>query len=610
MRWLFIPILIAPLVSGCGLLERFDSTEDRINAAVPPNGSVQAAHQRLLAQTADQPDVQRALKPLWAARLRLRALSCSPDYTPRWIDSSADIRARLADNDCFGERDRLLQRWLGLQRVRLLLAQGPVRPAPATLPPMISHREFISAMVLAQDAPVAILRGNSGFDIVALADGKSLFRDSVTARHQGSLSLSPNGHLFSHATEGQVTIRATEGGETLVELAQANGLLWLDDEVVALRSPRTSSLALLDLATGDDTPVPGTGTAFGYLAVRAAGAPNHFNLLLPQGAAQIEIVKTGSRREARLIAERRSTSGRGFAANTGGPSADGTVWIDAHQGLRVLNLETLALEEISFDPVGTQAAWPTPDPQEFLVAMHLPTGDGITSHTQHHLYNHRAGTLAQVAREPGSSGRYQYIASIRRLALIDQQQVRYIDRLPAAAPQPVATVVAKFIDEMNQRRLAAAVSEASPMAGTGAGATTLLQLQLRGAQVEGVGVYEGRGARHGHGQARAPGTVEVRVRRSARPIALVLSSYEPVRWTIVQEPGASVAAVLLSGYHESTVTGAGAARVYQIGQGYAYGQASPGYGDLQRSVARWTGKPMAVFQGRYEGSSFSVGGGP
>jgi hypothetical protein len=183
----------------------------------------------------------------------------------------------------------------------------------------------------------------------------------------------------------------------------------------------------------------------------------------------------------------------------------------------------------------------------------------------------------------------------------------------------VVEVVAAFVDEMNQRRLAAAVLQAQSaptVANSGgadahrsAGEMTPLQAQLRDTQIEGIGVYEGAGAKHGGGQARTAGFVEVRVRRSSRPITLVLSSYEPVRWRIVMEPGARLAAVLQSGYHDSTVIGAGTARVYQIGQGSAHEQQSRDYAELQRNVVRWAGKPMTVFQGRYAGSSFSVGSG-
>lgn len=628
MRMLVVMLVLGTQLTGCGLSERFDSAETRINAALPPDSGVQAARQLLLAQIADQHDVQKALEPKWASRLRLRALSCSRDYTPTWRDSTVDIRARLGNISCFAEYDRLLQRWVGLQRTRLMLAQGPIRPVTQALPPMITHREFITTMVVARDAPVAMFRGPSGFEAVDLANGKSIYKEAASPTLQGIIDLSPNGRLFTQATSGKISIRATEGGETLVELPQADGIIWLDDATVALRSNNSSSLRLLDLAAGEDTPIPGTGNGPTYMAARAPGAPSRFNLFVPRGADQIEIVNVGGRYEAQLRAEKRS-SGAGFLLNTGGMSADGKMWIDGHQGVRVLNLDTLELDEHSFKPVGTQAAWPTPNPDEFLLSMHLPTDDGVSSHFNYYVYNYRAGTLAQVAREPGSSTRYQYIGSIKRLALIDNQNVRFIDKLPAGTAQPIEKALATFIDEMNQRRLAAAAARqlafqglsapsgapaviggaGTPAPLSGVGVATPLHTQLRDAQVEGVGVYQGTGARHGPGQTRAAGVVEVRIRRSVQPIALVLSSYEPVRWMIITESGAKLSAVLLSGYYDSTVVGAGAARVYRIGQGYAYGQPSSGYSELQRTVVQWTGKPITVFQGRYEGSNFSVGGG-
>ncbi len=98
------------------------------------------------------------------------------------------------------------------------------------------------------------------------------------------------------------------------------------------------------------------------------------------------------------------------------------------------------------------------------------------------------------------------------------------------------------------------------------------------------------------------------MRRGPKPIVLVLSSYEPVHWKVVPENGARIAAVLVSGYYTSSVAGAGAARVVQIGQDYAYSREGDGFARLQRAVAKWVGRPIGMFQARYEGASFSVGG--
>ena len=128
-----------------------------------------------------------------------------------------------------------------------------------------------------------------------------------------------------------------------------------------------------------------------------------------------------------------------------------------------------------------------------------------------------------------------------------------------------------------------------------------------GATIEGVGVYQGAGARLEPGH-RPRGTVEVRVRRGARPVLLVLTSYEPVEWKIVPESGARIAGVLIGGYHPSFVTGAGPVRVQQIGRDYAYQRDGEAYQKLQTLVTQLVGRPIGPYQARYEASSFTVGG--
>lgn len=605
--------------SGCGLSDRFDAPEGRINAALPPNSAVQAGRQMLLAQTATQADTQKAIDQAWAYRLKMRALSCSRGFTPSWRDSAADIRNRISDAACLQEADRVLQRWVGLQRVRLILAQPALRAsAPTdTAPPTISHTEQIYNLTPAREAAVALLTGPTGFDIVDLTSARSLFRETTGRSPNSLMSISPNGRLFYQVNDGKVVIRASEGGETLVELSPADGLVWLDANVVAIRRSNTQALQVLDLASGEDSAMPGGNTTWAYVAVRAPGADNRFVLLGSSGATQIEVVDAGGRYEARLRAERGPSNGKAFAQNTGDLAADGSMWIDGSQGVRVLSLDSLELTEHSFSPLLTTTAWATPTPGEFVLSTALHTGDGITSQFNYYVYSHSAGTLARIKRDPGSSTKYKYVAAVKRLALMDGRTVRFIEKLPVDEAQPIAVAVAAFVDEMNQRRMTAAAKAAEALVPSAPvysrPAAAPLLPQLADTQVEGVGIYQAEGTRHGAGQARTPGVVEVRVRRSPRPITLVLASYEPVRWMIVSEGGARLAAVLISGYHQSTVVGAGDARVIQMGQAYAYEQKSTGggnYGELQGQVTRWVGKPIGVFQGRYQGSRFWVGGTP
>jgi hypothetical protein len=97
------------------------------------------------------------------------------------------------------------------------------------------------------------------------------------------------------------------------------------------------------------------------------------------------------------------------------------------------------------------------------------------------------------------------------------------------------------------------------------------------------------------------------VRRSAKPIVLVLSSYEAVTWNLNLMPGAKLKAILLGGYKSSTVVGAGDTRVVRISS-YAYQAGSSGYGALDNDVQLYTGRRMDTFQGIYSGRMFTVGG--
>jgi len=129
----------------------------------------------------------------------------------------------------------------------------------------------------------------------------------------------------------------------------------------------------------------------------------------------------------------------------------------------------------------------------------------------------------------------------------------------------------------------------------------------RTAQVEAVCVYEAVAV-------RAPSTpesvdpVSVVVRKTPRPVVLVLSSHQTVHWEISLETGAALSAVLLSGYGESTVVGAGDAMVTSIGGFYAFKRGSAEFKHLEKEVRRCTGRNIEGFQSAYAGHRFDIGG--
>lgn len=125
----------------------------------------------------------------------------------------------------------------------------------------------------------------------------------------------------------------------------------------------------------------------------------------------------------------------------------------------------------------------------------------------------------------------------------------------------------------------------------------------RAAQEEPVSVYEALAA----GADHEPEPIRVLVRQTARPAVVVLSSHRTVRWQIELDSAASLAAVLLSGYGESTVAGAGAALIGSIGGFYAFKRGSPEFRHLEREVLRCTGRNIGSFHSVTPADGFLVG---
>jgi hypothetical protein len=129
----------------------------------------------------------------------------------------------------------------------------------------------------------------------------------------------------------------------------------------------------------------------------------------------------------------------------------------------------------------------------------------------------------------------------------------------------------------------------------------------RDAQVEAVGVYEAVAVRPPCTPESAD-PVSVVVRDTRRPVVLILSSHQTVHWEIAVSQGATLSAVLLSGFGESTVAGAGPALVTSIGGFYAFKRGSAEFKHLEKEVRRCTGRNIDRFQSEYAGHSCVVGG--
>lgn len=162
-------------------------------------------------------------------------------------------------------------------------------------------------------------------------------------------------------------------------------------------------------------------------------------------------------------------------------------------------------------------------------------------------------------------------------------------------------------DAVKAARAAAPASQPANQLTVVSGTSSLTRM-AHTAQIEAVSVYEAV-AVHSPRIPRPGGPVTVLVRVTPRPVVLVLSSHQTVNWEIVLEPGAMLRAVMLSGYGDSTVAGAGDAVVTSIGGFYAFKHGSAEFKHLESEVMRCTGRHIETFQSVYAGRSFEIGGG-
>ena len=109
-----------------------------------------------------------------------------------------------------------------------------------------------------------------------------------------------------------------------------------------------------------------------------------------------------------------------------------------------------------------------------------------------------------------------------------------------------------------------------------------------------VGVFEAIAGPMNPEAAARP--LRVRVKSSAGPVVLVLSSLQAVRWNVERAPRAALVAVLLAGRGESTVTGANEVPVFSIGGFYAFRTGSEEFRHLENEVLRATGCGIHGFE--------------
>lgn len=628
-------------MSGCnGVLEVFLQTPTKINKAFPVNTEARVAEENLRTLIMKDRAASSSFDDEYAAMLEIRALTCTQGIKIGRFSSVESIKSLPVSRDCLNEQDSRLMRFLGIRQVAVRFEQGALRPLlPLGQPwsvPLLAGIDIYSADAAAA-AGVAVLRGTrSEFVSIEIPGGNKIATLPTIRDASHRVLLSPNGRVAAmQISNNSIIFVDTETGIKLFESSEINQIhAWLPDIHAALvNDSKTGVLSIIDFKTAKIAPHP-AGLRGQTWALPVSNSPSR--VLVGSGGvfSLIEHAVENNGIQGKLIREYRMSDGRGVTSSPPTLMLGGkAVVFITTRDLKMLNLES-----------GNETFWKT---GEFLANRYGKLSEStlmVDSYsingvsTKPWVFNIDDVTLSPVENVQGSSGILSELAG--RLGFMRRESKMWFgDEIKVGEPTALDTLLGSFnlerqiakleaetranesFDKLN--RTSSGMFLPAPAVGPqGGGRMSSLGSQAgevtaigpiaelaRNSQVEALGVYQGKMvAAQATSSERRKGNIEVRIRRSVKPIVLVLSSYEPVRWQLIREPGANLAVVLVSGYYQSEVVGAGAARVVMNGSSFAYKPESQEYSALNRDVMRLTGKKIDVFQGRYEGEFFSVGG--
>lgn len=613
--------LCASLVGCSRVQEAAMPVAAKINAAFPPSPEVRVAQERLSSLLDGDAKAAEALQTQLESRLTLRALACSKDAAIGRFDSVAAVRALPMAAPCFQEQDGELLKFYGIRTVGLLLARPPLRPLAeagpiAALPK--GKLSYIASGALARDAGVGVLRDGRGDGaVVEMPGGKVIAQlQGAGSINEGSGRLSPNGRVLAFTASGQgPSFVEAETGSKIWSLGgsgSARLLAWLPEVSGFVLTGADGDVLLADGQTGRVEPHP-LSLKHSAFAAHLPGPPARLLMGTAREFVLLEHKRTPQGITASALKRYTIANGPGITSGQPVPMKAGRLvvyasmrdigWLDLESGdsgtwrsAPLFGVPFAKLDEtrIMFDATDAQRMGQTPWAFDIANGTVAPIDFGGPR-----------GLIVDIGDRVGFLRRSNEAwfgdkVSTGEAQALDKPVAAYELELQLAKLQAQARESSELSLAAERSRLAPAPSPWQPAPG--------LSGVPADAQVHIVGVYEGQ-------RASAPGTgrdarrdVRVLVRPSARPVVLVLASYEPVNWQVVNA-GAQISAVLLSGYHPSGVVGAGTAPMLRIGSAYAYSAGSAEFANLRQAVTRYTGpREIRSFQGSYSGTDFTVGG--
>lgn len=604
---------MASYLAGCDRAkEALSDRAEKITRAAPVPVAVQAAQEALLRSTSSDPQAQRRAQDLYRQLVDARALTCSTGVDVGRLDTVEVVRGKLVNKACFQERDAEMAAWIGARRVGVELARAPIAAWSPTERRLVipAPGKQVASVVAAANANVVVAFDSDVATAIAIPSGKTIGTMRIGGASTTQAQLSPNGRLLALPIGGRsLEIFDVESGDSIWKTDQFSEVVaWLPEAEALLLRTRDSTALLLDtrsakaqpFAASDasptwSVPAPGdprrvlVGTAYSATLIEYArdaqgqltinpvrqwrlpppGVTSSWPLLMDSGR---KLVFKSMRDLAWFDLE----SGQGGVwplSQVGGLGftklSETTVLFDMSigmaRGTRLLDIVSATVSTVPVEEVEAGLLWPTAAPQGYVRRGHrsIAVGSSVSADKAQPLDRFLADALME-----------------QQLAFMKSQAASADPSRSAAAAAPFATrpvVQAPMLSDIPAD-----------------------------AQVMVVGVYEPSNRVRVPGNPRAgSGSVRITLTPGRAPLVLVLSNYEATRWIV--QGDRKIAAVLLSGYGDSSVIGPGSDKSVRIGSTHAYSMDSPEYQKLKQDIARYVANPVRVFQGKYSASEFTVG---
>lgn len=419
--------IVMLVLAGCG---RFSaSPEERINAALPLATETLAARQAFDDWAKRQPDATVAIEPAYLAQLQMRARECGHGYRPSVFSSDSAIRRRLGDRACFERFDHALGQWIGLRHAGLLLAAPPLREVPQQAPVEITADAAIEDAVFASGAGIAALLTGKGCQVMDLVSGQTLHR--IAPMGAGGLgAFSSNGRVLTIADGEGMAVLDVETGAVLLRFADTpvHAFFWLGQAGAIHRGTEQARPVFLDFSSGRETVIPMDMSALDQV-VPAAGNPSLFALLAPDRVGVVDLQRSNDGWKVVPISETRINEGSHWTRDTSGLSTDGRMFFGAGQYLRLLDMRSMQMRAVAFEPMSLRQAVATADPARIYLTGYFRNAPGAENDLM--LYDFRRHRLAPVLRGEFSFKRLLYIPSLRRNGAVDGSRIVLLDGLPA-----------------------------------------------------------------------------------------------------------------------------------------------------------------------------------